>query len=211
MTPMWRSCGAGRAISQDSPVGSKAGIGGWRAGPPPQWSCGRQHRGLVMVRRLDYPTGPEPAHGPGTGWPAGRNRGQARAPAPGPGSEPAADGPVRPVVLVAGGHALPRWPPAGIPATGRRAGCRSSTGCSPTPRAGRSRCGSSPGPPACAVPNSRIAADQRLCAGYAALRYSLIRPPTTGRCPIRAVTSTTRPGWWSRGSCRRLWCGPWLL
>lgn len=47
--------------------------------------------------------------------------------------------------------------------------------------------------------NSRIAADQRLCAGYAALRYSLIGPTTTRRCSIRAVTSTALRGWWERG------------
>ena len=37
-----------------------------------------------------------------------------------------------------------RWPPAATPATARRARCRSSTGCSPTPKAAPSRCGCSP-------------------------------------------------------------------
>ena len=41
-----------------------------------------------------------------------------------------------------------RWPPAATPGTARRAGCRSSTGCSPTPKAARSRSGSSPATPA---------------------------------------------------------------
>ena len=41
-----------------------------------------------------------------------------------------------------------RWPPAGTPGTARKASCRSSTGCSPTPRAARSRSGSSPATPA---------------------------------------------------------------
>jgi hypothetical protein len=36
-----------------------------------------------------------------------------------------------------------RWPPAAIPGTARRARCRSSTGCSPTPKAGQWRSGSS--------------------------------------------------------------------
>ena len=41
-----------------------------------------------------------------------------------------------------------RWPRAGTPGTARRAGCRSSTGCSPTPKAARSRSGCSPATPA---------------------------------------------------------------
>ena len=40
-----------------------------------------------------------------------------------------------------------RWRPAATPATARRASCRSSTGCSPTPRAGPSRSGSSTATP----------------------------------------------------------------
>ena len=41
-----------------------------------------------------------------------------------------------------------RWPPAATPGTARKANCRSSTGCSPTPQAARSRSGSSPATPA---------------------------------------------------------------
>ena len=41
-----------------------------------------------------------------------------------------------------------RWPPAATPGTARKAGCRSSTGCSPTRPAARSRSGSSPATPA---------------------------------------------------------------
>ena len=41
-----------------------------------------------------------------------------------------------------------RWPPAATPGTARKGNCRSSTGCSPTPRAARSRSGSSPATPA---------------------------------------------------------------
>ena len=41
-----------------------------------------------------------------------------------------------------------RWRPAATPGTARRESCRSSTGCSPTPRAGRSRSGCSPETPA---------------------------------------------------------------
>ena len=73
---------------------------------------------------------------------------EAGPPPPGPGAQPVADGAVRPVVLVAGRHAAARWPPAATPGTARRGTCRSSTGCSPTPKAGRSRSGSSPATPA---------------------------------------------------------------
>ena len=41
-----------------------------------------------------------------------------------------------------------RWRPAATPGTARKANCRSSTGCSPTPRAARSRSGSFRGTPA---------------------------------------------------------------
>ena len=41
-----------------------------------------------------------------------------------------------------------RWPPAATPGTARKGNCRSSTGCSPTPKAARSRSGSSPATPA---------------------------------------------------------------
>ena len=65
-----------------------------------------------------------------------------------PAAQPVADGAVRPVVLVAGRLAAARWPPAATPGTARKANCRSSTGCSPTPKAARSRSGSSPATPA---------------------------------------------------------------
>ena len=54
------------------------------------------------------------------GRPAGRDRGAAGRPAPGPGGEPVADGAVRPVQLVAGGHALPAGRPRLLP--GRQEG-----------------------------------------------------------------------------------------
>ena len=41
-----------------------------------------------------------------------------------------------------------RWPPAATPGTARKGNCRSSTGCSPTPKAARSRSGCSPATPA---------------------------------------------------------------
>ena len=41
-----------------------------------------------------------------------------------------------------------RWPPAATPGTARKGSCRSSTGCSPTPKAARSRSGCSPATPA---------------------------------------------------------------
>ena len=66
----------------------------------------------------------------------------------GPGANPARMALFDLSVLVAGRHATARWPPAATPATARKAGCRSSTGCSPTRRAGRSRCGCSPATPA---------------------------------------------------------------
>jgi hypothetical protein len=45
------------------------------------------------------------------------------------------------------------------------------------------------------VPCQKLAhrADLPFCAGYAALRYSLIRPPTTRLRPIRAVMSMAWP------------------
>ena len=46
------------------------------------------------------------------------------------------------------------------------------------------------------MPKLVIATDQQLFVGYyAALRYSLIRPPRTCPRSIRALISTTRPGW----------------
>ena len=107
-----------------------------------------------------------------TGWPAGRTRSRSEAgrPAPGAGGEPVADGAVRPVALVDGGHGTARWPPAATPGTARKAGCRSSTGCSPTPRAARSRSGCSPA-----------------------------TPPTRPRSPRSSRSSGTSSGWprWS--------------
>ena len=41
-----------------------------------------------------------------------------------------------------------RWPPAATPGMARKGNCRSSTGCSPTLKAARSRSGSSPATPA---------------------------------------------------------------
>ena len=66
---------------------------------------------------------------------AGRDRDQARPPAPRPGREPVEDGAIRPVELVAGRGRTARWARAATPATARRATRRSSTGCSPTPKA----------------------------------------------------------------------------
>ena len=50
-----------------------------------------------------------------------------------------------------------RWPPAATPGTARKANCRSSTGCSPTPKAARSRSGSSPATPATPPRSPQIA------------------------------------------------------
>ena len=46
-----------------------------------------------------------------------------------------------------------RWPPAATPGTARKASCRSSTGCSPTRQAARSRSGCSPATPATPAPS----------------------------------------------------------
>ena len=59
--------------------------------------------------------------------------------------------------------------------------------------------------------NSFIAADLAFRTRYAALRYSLIRPPRTCLCSILEVMSRTWPGWRKGGSCCRLWCGRWPL
>jgi RimJ/RimL family protein N-acetyltransferase len=59
--------------------------------------------------------------------------------------------------------------------------------------------------------NSSIAADQQIFAAYAALRYSLIRPPRTCLRSIAAVMSATWPGSSNGGSCRSPWCGRWPL
>ena len=59
--------------------------------------------------------------------------------------------------------------------------------------------------------NSFIAADLAFRARYAALRYSLIRPPRTCLRSILAVMSRTWPGWRRGGSCCRPWCGRWPL
>ena len=55
------------------------------------------------------------------------------------------------------------------------------------------------------VPCQKLAhrADLPFCAGYAALRYSLIRPPTTRLRSIRAVTSIVWSGSCSGGLCSR--------
>src|SRR5690349_2372989 len=55
--------------------------------------------------------------------------------------------------------------------------------------------------------NSLITADLPLRARYAALRYSLISPPTTLLRLIWEVISATRPGRCSGASCIRPWCG----
>jgi hypothetical protein len=59
--------------------------------------------------------------------------------------------------------------------------------------------------------NSLIAAEQQFFVVYAALRYSLIRPPRTCVRSILALMSRARPGWRLGGSCRRPWCGRWPL
>ena len=59
--------------------------------------------------------------------------------------------------------------------------------------------------------NSFTASDLAFRARYAALRYSLISPPTTLLRSIRAVISTAWPGCLSGGSCCRPWCGRWPL
>ena len=69
-------------------------------------------------------------------------------PPPRPGAQPGADGAVRPVVLVAGRHAVPAGRPRLLPGRQEGPACRSSTGCSPTRPAARSRSGSSPATPA---------------------------------------------------------------
>jgi len=74
------------------------------------------------------------------------NRGEAGSPSPGAGGEPVADALFDLSSSWLEGTHCPLGA-RGIPGTAKRADCRSSTGCSPTRRAGPSRCGCSPAAP----------------------------------------------------------------
>lgn len=77
--------------------------------------------------------------------PTGRDPGQAGRPALGTRAEPVPDAIVRSVHLAAGGPVLPAGRARLLPRRQERP-LQSSTGCSPTPRAGRSRSACCPAP-----------------------------------------------------------------
>ncbi len=79
---------------------------------------------------------------------AGPDREAARRPPPGAGGQPVADGACSTCRPRGWKDGTARWPPAATPGTARKASCRSSTGCSPTPKAAPSRSGCFPATPA---------------------------------------------------------------